>query len=127
MRRTLALACFVLASLNLAYQRGWLPEVLVPQLTPATAAAYVYEKDDTAVPSGVSMGLDRLNREKHIPATLFEEDTLDGEGQVPDQYKIPLAEAQKAGLPALVVMGGDRVLNVVKAPTTAEQVTGAVR
>jgi hypothetical protein len=98
-----------------------------PNAPQATAATYVYEKDDTAVPVGVSVGLNRLNREKKILATLFEEDTTDGTGDVPDQYKVPLSAAQNAGLPALVVTNGEKVLGVVKDPRTEEAVWEAVR
>jgi hypothetical protein len=98
-----------------------------PNAPQATAATYVYEKDDTAVPAGVSTGLNRLNREKGVIATLFEEDTTDGDGDVPDQYRLPLSAAQNAGLPALVVTNGEKVLGVVKDPRTEEAVWGAVR
>lgn len=100
-----------------------------PTLSPsvqATAATYVYEKDDGSVPPPVLAALNRLNRERKLAATAFEDDTLDGQGQVPDQYQVPLAAAQEAGLPALVVTGGDKVLNVVKDPKTEEAVMEAV-
>ena len=87
-----------------------------------TSATYVYEKDATAVPSEVMSGLNRLNRERKIVATLFEQDSTDGDAQVPDQYKIPVAKAKEAGLPALVVLAGDSVLAVVKDPKTEKQV-----
>ncbi len=93
----------------------------------ATAAVYVHEKDHGAVPSGVMAGLNRLNREKGIVATVFEEDSTDGDGDVPDQYREPLRAAREAGLPAFVVMGGGKVLRVVKAPTTADAIVEAVR
>jgi hypothetical protein len=52
---------------------------------------------------------------------------VDGDGEVPDQYAAAIEAARKAGLPALVIMAGGKVLRVVKAPTTAEQVTEAVK
>lgn len=113
----IALAVFSLA------KGGGLPSIVGPA---ATAATYVYEKDSNAVPAGVLAGLNRLNREKKILATAFEEDTRDGSGEVPDQFKVALTAATSAGLPALVVTGGDAVLNVVKAPTTEDQTVGAV-
>lgn len=91
----------------------------------ATSAVYVHEKDDTAIPSGVMAGLNRLNREKGIVATVFEDDSTDGDGEVPEQYKLPLEAARKHGTPALVVMAGGKVLRVVTVET-AEQVMGAV-
>jgi len=97
-----------------------------PVPTPSNAAVtYVYEKDNGEPSSGVMAGLNRLNREKNLKATIFEEDTVDGSGQVPDQYKVALDAARAAGLPALVVTAGEKVVNVVKNPTTAEQVWGA--
>jgi hypothetical protein len=101
------------------------PPVVVDPSVPM-AATYVYEKDDTAIPVGVSTGLNRLNRERGVLATLFEDDTRDGDGDVPDQYRVALAAAVQAGLPAFVVTAGDKVLVVVKAPTTEAQILEAV-
>ena len=102
------------------------PPVVDPATTP-TAAIYVYEKDETAVPSAVRSALNRINRERKILATEFEDDTIDDTGSTPAQYAIPLAAARKAGLPALVVMAGSEVLSVTLAPTTEEQVLEAVK
>lgn len=102
------------------------PPTVDPATTP-TAAIYVYEKDETAVPSAVRSALNRLNRERKILATEFEDDTIDDSGSTPAQYTIPLAAARKAGLPALVVMAGSEVLSVTLAPTTEEQVLEAVK
>ena len=94
--------------------------------TKATAATYVYEKDETRVPPAVQSGLNRLNRERGIVATLCEDDDVDGTGEISDQYKVPITAARQAGLPSLVVTAGDTVLNVLKNPQTEEQVMGAV-
>jgi hypothetical protein len=101
----------------------------VPTVSPqeATAVTYVYEKDVTAVPVPVLVAINRLNREKKVVASHFEEDTTDGDEQVPDQYKVPLKAAQDAGLPALVVTAGEKVLKVVKDPKTEQQVLEAVQ
>jgi hypothetical protein len=101
----------------------------VPTVRPqkATAVTYVYEKDVTAVPVPVLVAINRLNREKKVVASHFEEDTTDGDEQVPDQYKVPLKAAQDAGLPALVVTAGEKVLKVVKDPKTEQQVLEAVQ
>lgn len=98
-----------------------------PPTDKATAATYVYEKDDTAVPPPVLAGLNRLNREKKLLATLFEDDTTDGTGEIPEQYKVSLAAARQAGLPALVMTAGDKVLRVVKAPKTEQAVMEALQ
>lgn len=102
------------------------PPAVDPSTTP-TAAIYVYEKDETAVPSAVRSALNRLNRERKILATEFEDDTIDDTGSTPAQYTIPLAAARKAGLPALVVMAGSEVLSVTLAPSTEDQVLEAVK
>lgn len=102
----------------------WLPIPSIVSPVTATAATYIYEKDNGGVPPAVSAGLSELNA-KGITATTFEEDTVDGSGQVPDQYKVSLPAAREVGLPALVVMAGETVKRVVKAPTTMEQVVEA--
>lgn len=94
------------------------PTVFVPSTKPDTAV-YIYEKDSGGIPSGVAVGIDKLNRQGLL-ATNFEDDTTDGDGDVPDQYKVPLAAAREAGLPALVVMGGGEVLRVVKVTGEAD-------
>ena len=70
--------------------------------TKPTAAIYIYEKDQGGIPAAVSAALSKLNA-TGLRATTFEEDTVDGSGSVPEQYRVPLEAAQKAGLPALVV------------------------
>jgi hypothetical protein len=100
--------------------------VSVPASTPGTAAVYVYEKDATAIPLWVTTGLNRLNRERKVVATLVEADTTNGGGNVPEQYR-PAVDAAKAGrLPALVVMAGQVVLRVVPAPGSEAAVMEAV-
>jgi len=90
------------------------------------AVTYVYEVRDTPVPVGVTTGINRLNRERNIRATAIDDDILDGDGDVPDQYKVPITEAHKVGLPALVVTSGDKALKVVKDPRTEQQVFEAI-
>jgi len=102
------------------------PEPVVPVLK-ATAATYVYEKDATAITAGVMAGLNRLNREKKLIASLYEDDNTNGKDSVPAQYRVALEAAKKAGLPALIITNGDTVLNVVKAPVTEQQVWEAVQ
>ena len=97
-----------------------------PDPNKATAATYVYEKDQTAIPSQVESALNRINRERNILATKFEQNTVDGSGEVPSQYTVALAAAKAAGLPALVVTAGATVLRVVKDPKTEQQVLEAV-
>jgi hypothetical protein len=90
------------------------------------AVTYVYEKDNGSVPPPVLAALNTLN-ERGIMATVFEEDTTDSDGQVPEQYREVLPAAREAGLPALVASGGGKVVRTIKAPTTTEQVLEAAR
>lgn len=102
------------------------PVTVVAQPELPTSVVYVYEKDATAIPVGVTVGLNRINRERGLPATLYEADTTDGDGDVPAQYRDALAAATTAGLPALVVLSGTTVLSVTPAPTDAEAIVRAV-
>ena len=99
----------------------------VDPATKATAATYVYEKDQGGVPSAVMYGLNRVNRENKIIATVFEQDSTDGTGDTPEQYKAAVTAAKAAGLPCLVVLAGSTVLRTVKAPTTEAAVMEAVK
>lgn len=91
----------------------------------ALAATFVYEKDEHVVPAAVLSGLNKLNRERKIIATLLDDDTTDGGGNIPEQYKLIVPAARAAGLPALVVTGAKGVIRVVKSPTTEAQVLEA--
>lgn len=106
---------------------GKLPSIPGISTTKATAATYVFEKDQHVVPNAVEAALDKLNRQTPpIIATIHEVDATDETGAIPEQYKLVVPAAKEAGLPSLVVVGGDKVLKVVKAPTTEEQVMEAV-
>lgn len=85
----------------------------IPVISTVTQAVYVYEKDDTAVPPFVMAHIDQLNRDKKILATLLEIDTVDGTGQVPQQYKAAVDAARKATLPVFVTLSGSSVVKVV--------------
>ncbi len=101
------------------------PVVVEPAKPKADRVVYVYEQRDGSIPSAIAAGLDKLNRQG-IEATPFEDDSTDGDNDVPDQYRVPLKAATDAGLPVLVVLAGDEVLKVVKVQT-AEQVTEAIK
>jgi len=92
----------------------------------ADRVVYVYEKDDGDSPAWVTTGLNRLNRERRVVATLFEDNTTNGAGDIPTQYREAVPAARVAGLPALVVLGGTNVLRVVPAPATEAAVMEAV-
>jgi hypothetical protein len=101
------------------------PPVVDPATKP-TAAYYVFEKDDGAVPPAVQTGLDRLLREKKIDARPIEQDVTDGTDRTPEAFKAPIAAAKQAGLPAFVVMAGSEILSVTKNPTTEEAILAEV-
>ena len=91
-----------------------------------TAAVYVYEKDDGPVPTGVYAGIEKLNREKNILASLFEDDTVDGNGETPEQYKPALDAARAKSIPSLVVLSGTTAIAVVEKPQTESEILEAI-
>lgn len=99
----------------------------LPDTTPAvTAAVYVYEKDDGPVPTGVYTAIEKINREKNILASLFEDDTVDGNGETPEQYKPALDAARAKSIPAFVVLSGTTAITVVEKPQTEAEVLEAI-
>jgi hypothetical protein len=86
------------------------PVVVEPPKPKPDAVVYVYEKDDTAMPSEVMTMLDRLNR-AGILATDIDDDVTDGDGQVPDQYRAAIDAARLAGLPAFVLLSKGEFLD----------------
>jgi len=123
LRASLSVLVLAVAAVLLTSGRGCVVPVIGP--TKATAATYVFEKDSTGIPGAVLAALNTLNR-RGIVATNHEVDTVDGSGEIPDQYKVPVAAAKVAGLPSLVVTAGEKVLTVVKDPKTEEAVLEAV-
>ena len=120
---------FLIAGLILLGGVPSLPWPVVPAVVSpakATAAIYVYEKDESPVPTGVTVALDTLNR-RGIVANLYEADTTDGDGDVPTQFAAALEAAKTSGLPALVVLSGSSVLRVVPAPATDAAVLEAAQ
>jgi hypothetical protein len=98
----------------------------LPGLSKPTAVTYTIDDKQNSVPPPVSAALNKLNRQG-ILATVDEVDTTDGSSDVPDQYKVSRPAAIAAGLPALVVMSGEKVLRTVKDPRTEEAVLEAVK
>lgn len=99
----------------------WKPSPVRPVDLKATSAVYVYEKNDGPVPPAVTAAIDKINREKKVLASLFEDDTTDGSGDVPDQYKPALEAAKKASIPAFVVLSGTTAVAVVASPKSIEE------
>lgn len=119
----IALAWVAIAQPDLS---AWFPAFGPVISTKATAATYIYEKDQGGIPAPVAAALDKLNRRTpKVLATTFERNTVDGSGEVPEQYRIALDAAKE--LPSLVVQAGEKVLAVVKNPKTEADVLGAVQ
>jgi len=99
-----------------------------PLPTKATAAVYIYEKDQHQPPRAVQAAINKINTDgSGVVASIFEQDATTGLGSVPAQYKAALPSARAVGLPSLVVLAGDIVLRVVRGPTTEAQVLEAVK
>jgi len=88
---------------------------------------YVYEKDDGSLPVGVVEAFHEINAAGDIIASEFEQNTVDGDGEVPQQYQTALAQAKDAGLPAAVIEYADGSVAVIQAPTTKEQILAPLR
>lgn len=88
----------------------------------ADHVTYVYEKDGTAVPDAVKAAISKLNDREGLVADTAEDDEVDANGNIP----AAVVEARKAGEPCLVVMGGGKLIRVVKDPKTEDDVLKAV-
>jgi hypothetical protein len=97
--------------------------------TKVTAVTYVYEKDQSGIPNHVSTALNKINRDSgfKIVATIFEDDSTNGPGNVPAQYKAAYEAAKKEGLPVVVVTAGGKVVRSVKAPKTEQEILEAAK
>lgn len=122
-RRKDIVAGIIVALMILHAARGSGVGIVAPK---ATAAVYVYEQRSGEIPNAVLAAIDKLNRQ-NIVATTFDVDTTNGGEQVPAQYAAAVPAAKEAGLPALVVSAGLKVLRTVKAPQTEDDVLGAVK
>lgn len=103
------------------------PGPIDPAPSKVDRVTYVYEKSLHPILPEVSAALSKLNTEQGILATVFEQDSKDGDGNIPDQYKIALEAARKAGLPCLVVQSGTTVYKVKQSPKTATDVMEAIK
>lgn len=99
---------------------GGSPAVPAPS-TQIKAITYIFDKSKTAPPPGVVKGLDRLNREKKIKATMLEDPSNNENGRVAKQYERALAAAKSAGMPVAVVEYTDGSTKTVADPRTDEQ------
>jgi len=116
----------VLAAIYMALSGGNILPV-VPAVK-ASSVTYVYEKDSGGVPGFVRSGLNRLNRlTPPVLATEYEDDAVNGLGEVPSQYRVAAKAAREAGEPAFVVQSGDQVLKVAKDLKTEQAVLEVVQ
>lgn len=95
----------------------------------ATAAIYVYEKSQTAIPRAVAAAISKINVERSsqgFVGSIIEQDVTTGTGQQPAFAKAAIEAAKKEGLPALVILNGNEVVRIVKNPQTEQQVTEAI-
>jgi hypothetical protein len=114
--------------LMVLFGRGSTPVVVVPPSQKATAAVWVYEKDDGTPPPFVMAAIDKLNRQG-LMATAEDDDTRDASGEIAEQYKVPFAEAAKVGVPVFVVTAKDKLLKAIKGQElkTEEDVLNAAK
>lgn len=110
----------------LLVQAGVIEVPGLPSVSKVDRVTYVYEKNDNSVPRPVSLEMVKLN-DSGIIATEFEVDAVDGNGEVPEQYKIAREAALASKLPCLVVQSGSRVVRVVDNPQTADDMRKAVQ
>lgn len=121
-------ALLVLFLLQVGVKYG--PDIVPPVLTndKVDRVTYVYEKDDGGVPPQIAKAMMDMNA-VGIVATEFEDDTVDGDGQVPDQHKVADTAAKDVGQPCLVSQAGEKVIRVIKTTkaTTYEQAMEAAK
>lgn len=98
------------------------PSVVAPVLK-VTAATYHFDEQAGGVPSAVTKGIGKLN-DLGIVATTYPSANVP---VTPTQYEVSLPAARAAGLPAFVVMAGDKVVRVVKAPKTEAEILEAAK
>lgn len=121
--------CLLLLLAAYLHSQGGGGGILTDQITQAT---YVYEKDQSGgVPPGVQHALGEINKAGKVSAAAFDVDVVDSTLKTPPQYKIAVDAAKTAGLPALVVQAGEKVVKTLThtkdSPLTAEQVLEAVK
>jgi hypothetical protein len=88
---------------------------------------FVFEKSKHPIPPQVAAAISKLNKDHGILASLFEQDSVDGKGQIPDQYKLAREAALKNGLPCLVAESGGKVVKIKSAPQTEADVMEVVK
>jgi hypothetical protein len=102
------------------------PPVVVVEPVKPDQVVFVYEQRDGSVPPAIAAALDKLNR-AGIDASPFEDDSTDGDDDVPEQYKVALDAARLAGLPALVVLGKGNVLDIADGGKEVEAIEEILR
>ncbi len=95
-----------------------------PVISPSqiTSIDYVYERDATRIPQDIRSWLREVNEKTDIVASEIDDDTVDPSGNLRTSIK----EAKKAGIPALVVMAGEKALKIVLNPQNRDDLKGIV-
>jgi hypothetical protein len=98
-----------------------------PTTETITRLTYVYEIRDGGVPPALLAALSaaELSRDS-VRVSVFEEDSTDGAGQVPEQFQRAKAAADEYGKPCLVAESAARVVRVRRNPTGPEDVRYAL-
>ena len=86
-------------------------------------AVVVYESEGYTVPPFVQSVL----RDSGIDSIVIDQDVVTGDGKTPESVAAAIAAAQENGLPAVVLLRGDRVVRAFDVPATAEQLQEAIR
>ncbi len=92
----------------------------------ADTVAVVYESSDNIPEPYVTGALKKLN-DAGLQTRVFDQDITTGSGEVPHHIKEALKAATNNGLPALVVLGGGKVISVQDLPKTEQQIVEAAQ
>ena len=104
---------------------------VTPPPTPVAPAkadlvAVVYESEDTALASYV-IGAGEQMKEAGLAVRYIDDDVRNGVGGQPIELQRAILAGRANGLPALVVLGGGKVLNVMNLPASREAIIEAVK
>lgn len=102
----------------------------IPPVVPVETISkitYVYEKDEGGVPSAILAALSEVeSSHASVTVSVFEDDTVDGTGQVPVQFQRAKEASDKYGRPCLVAESVERVVRVRLKPKGREDVLYAL-
>ncbi len=123
MKSTVNTICIFILVL-LLFESDWNWNILSPPKPDMVAV--VYESSDNIPEPYVTGALNELSSQG-IQARVFDKDVVNGNNQIPEEVEKAVSEAQKNGLPALVVLGGGNIISVQNLPKTKDEIMGAVK